>query len=524
MKITHIYPQAGSPFCKDQTPIGNGDTEVEVWEEIRTLTMRDGGVLFVETHQYATDDFLEELRKGQHDSDLVTILSLTPITKKIHVPESGPYERKLVRANVEQVGMNAFRRTSDTVVAVELVPAKPATTKEIVVDRYLDCSTKKNARFIASKVATNSLVVFWEPDVEGGDLDYLSELPTDLHVVIFHRVSEKVGVEVEGDVDPENWEEEFPALVDVQLEKQKVIVDELLIAGNIHTVAGPPGTFKTMGLIELSSAILDERPVFDLLKVNSRHPILFLCADMSPAQLNEWAEPFNLRKHGTDFRVQKGNILHKVDDPVLQRAVKGCILILDTMLDYAQIQKAFESGEWITFMQKLRTLITVHGCIAIVMTAHSTRAEVKSESDNVNAGEYFKDSVTFHGKVDVGFGCKVLKDTSQVKWERIKHRGFKKHKFSFTVAVLDDEGHSNLDRGRFPVCNRPEDMKEFAESRKDKGGVRPNPHKHAIAQQIRDLKNEGKNNTQIAEQLELSVSTVKRYKSEFDSDQGATND
>ncbi len=47
-------------------------------------------------------------------------------------------------------------------------------------------------------------------------------------------------------------------------------------------------------------------------------------------------------------------------------------------------------------------------------------------------------SVKFHGKVDIGFGCKVLKDTSQVKWERIKGRGFKYNKFNFTVAVYDE--------------------------------------------------------------------------------------
>jgi hypothetical protein len=279
-------------------------------------------------------------------------------------------------------------------------------------------------------------------------------------------------------VEPDNREDEFPALADVEKDTQEIIVDNMLIKGNVHVVSGPPEAFKTMGLIELSSAVLDERPVFDLLKVNHRYPILFLCADMSPVQLDEWAAPFNLRKHGNDFRVMKGNAgIPNITDPVLQKAVQGRILILDTMLDFAKIQKAFESGEWNMFMQQLRELTTVHGCIAVLMTAHATRAEVKSDSDNINAAQYFKDSVTFHGKVDIGFGCKVLKETAQVKWERIKSRGFKYNKFSFTVAVYDEAGNSNLDRGRFPVCTPPEGMKQLTEERKAQNGRKPNPEK-----------------------------------------------
>lgn len=90
MKITHVYPQAGAPLDREQTPVGNGDTEREVWEEIRTATMRDEGVLFIETHQFAQEDFLEELRKGQFDRELVKVLSLDPLKKTIHIPARGP--------------------------------------------------------------------------------------------------------------------------------------------------------------------------------------------------------------------------------------------------------------------------------------------------------------------------------------------------------------------------------------------------------------------------------------------------
>ena len=163
-----------------------------------------------------------------------------------------------------------------------------------------------------------------EPNLDERDLAYLQDFRDacpGVDVYIFHRWDEaKHGVEVTGDVD--GWENEFPALADVEKDTQEIIVDNMLIKGNVHVVSGPPEAFKTMGLIELSSAVLDERPVFDLLKVNKRYPILFLCADMSPVQLDEWAAPFNLRKHGADFRVMKGNAgIPNINDPVLQQAI-----------------------------------------------------------------------------------------------------------------------------------------------------------------------------------------------------------
>ena len=183
------------------------------------------------------------------------------------------------------------------------------------------------------------------------------------------------------------------------------------------------------------------------------YPVLFLCADMSPELFDQYASPFNLRKHGSDLRVKKASGgIPDISDPVLQKAVRGRILILDTMLDFAKIQKAFESGEWITFMQNLRELMTVHGCIAIVMTAHATKAGARSNT--IDPSEYLKDSVTFGGKIDVGYAFSKLDGTSQVFVERIKSRGFKKA-LSFTITVNDGDGESNLDRGRFPVFLKP---------------------------------------------------------------------
>ena len=244
---------------------------------------------------------------------------------------------------------------------------------------------------------------------------------------------------------------------------------------------------------------------------------------MSGELFGDYAAPFNLRNHGDDFRVKKptGTILHAIDSPVLQRAVRGHILILDTMLDFAKIKEAFQSGEWITFMQQLRELMTVHGCIAVVMTAHATKTGAKSNT--IDPSEYLKDSVTFGGKIDVGIAFSKLENTSQIFVERIKSRGFKKP-LSFTITVNDDDGNCNFNRGRFPVCLKPgEAGKKEDHVAKDKGGPRRNPREKELAEQIKLFRDAGDSWAVIADRMNMSQSTVRRYcnnNQDFDANQG----
>ena len=178
-------------------------------------------------------------------------------------------------------------------------------------------------------------------------------------------------------------------------------------------------------------------------------------------------------------------------------------------------------------MQQLRELTAVHGCIAVLMTAHATRAEVKSDSDNINAAQYFKDSVTFHGKVDIGFGCKVLKDTAQVNGN-IKSRGFKYNKFSFTVAVYDEEGNSNLDRGRFPVFTPPDGMKQLNEERKAQNRRRPDTDKQqkiefarSVGGSLQDMAN-AVNKKFGSDHDRSTIRKWLKHAEPFDSNQGET--
>lgn len=442
-----------------QVCVGNDYSEDDLWCDLTRTTLGDGAVLVVglysndQRHQFIR----ERLTKaGEVDFGRVKYFKVLPEERKINVPAREAYEIHIdeIRHDVpaRQAGIETktynkrFHLGTESNLRVICAAINERASVKNIIKSYSSENEKRDFPITA--------VLIMEPNVDEGDLRYLQEFraATGVDVYIFHRWDEtKYGIEVTGDVD--NWENEFPALSEYEFEPPEVIVDDLLIKGNIHVAAGRFEAFKTMALIELFSAILDQRPAFDHFEVRNRYPVLFLCADMSPELFDQYAAPFNLRKHGNDFRVKKANGgIPDITDPVLQKAVRGRILVLDTMLDFAKIQKAFESGEWITFMQNLRDLMTVHGCIAIVMTAHATKAGAKS--NNIDPSEYLKDSVTFGGKIDVGYAFSKLDGTSQVFVERIKSRGFKKA-LSFTITVNDADGESNLDRGRFPVYLKP---------------------------------------------------------------------
>jgi hypothetical protein len=387
MKITNVYLKAGVP---NQQLVGDGTTTIEdVLDDIRGATF-DGVVVLPETHQYAIEQFHELLDKDSYDKESVQLIPCLIHKHKVHVPERGPYSGQPVRCVGADRMVNGKRvKGNGAVYAVEIVPATPATTKEIDVRQYHSFRNAARARYIASKLPKHTrVVVVWEPFVEAGDLDFISELPEHVELVIFHPISDKVGVVVEG--DPDNWEAAFPVMGECELPPIHPIVDELLIPKGIHVAAGAPEAFKTSAMMELCAAILEGRKVFDHFDVRKQHEILFLCPDMSPELFQSYARPFGLmNQQGFRWQNPKQDVFHSVDSPVLQQAVKDRLLILDTMWDYAQIQKGFESGEWVVFFKKLRRLINVFGCVSIIMLVHPTKSGAKSNM--IDPADYLKD-------------------------------------------------------------------------------------------------------------------------------------
>jgi hypothetical protein len=504
-KLVNVYPR--SPIMGEQEFVGTKDyNEAGVLQELRDLTLFDPPIGVVVAGHFNTEgqdprwlDFLERLELKPVSLEYVIELVAQNWKRSVEVPAK-KHRSKVVRNARAKVG-GIIRR--------EIIYGfEEAHTEERVVYRRVDFSDKwglnlliENCKEQDDESLPIKAVVFFcnEDDGELKFLPKFRECCPEVDVYIFHdQFCKQYGVVVES--DPSNWEEQFPVMGECELPQPEVIVDRFLNKGSINVFAGRFETYKTMALIELCSAILDNRKVFDEFAVLHQHPILFLEQDMSPELFQDYARPFGLMKQ-QDFRWQRpGGDIFTVVDPVLQRAVQGRILILDTMLDYAQIEKAADSGEWIKFMQQLRELITIHGCIAIIMTAHATKTGAKATT--IDPSEYFKDSATFGGKVDVGYGFKPLDGTCQVQIERIKQRGFKKG-LVFTIAVNDDDGDSNLSKGRFPVHQKPGAVKKL------KG--RPAKRDPEMVEKIKARRAEGKSNREIADELvDVSEATVRR--------------
>jgi hypothetical protein len=317
-------------------------------------------------------------------------------------------------------------------------------------------------------------------------------------------------------MDPDSWPTEFLPLSDIKVPEHAEIVTDLLIKDGVHIWAGLFESYKTMFAQELSSAILEQRPAFDHFAVKSFHEVLYLCPDMPPSLLLKYARNFRLDKQGAKFRVLRpdSDIFITLDNPLLQRAVKDRILFLDTMLDYARVKDAFRSEEWVEFFQKLRNLIRVHGCAAIVLITHPTKSGARNSI--IDATEYLKDSVTVGGKTDVGLAFRKVDRTSKVFIERIKGRGFER-KITFTVSTHDENGDSYLSRGRFPVFDKPEEQMELGDHlAKQKPGRKSECSEEKLREILR-LRKEGKSDKEIGEQYGVSYKTVSNWVKNADS-------
>jgi hypothetical protein len=314
------------------------------------------------------------------------------------------------------------------------------------------------------------------------------------------------------DASADSWSQEFPELGDwPELPELTPIVDDLLLSGGIHVFAGLFESYKTMASLELSSAILRQRPAFDFFNVRTKHEVLYLCPDMSPNLFVDYARQFGLNEKGLGFRVIRhdADALHSLDSSVLTRAVENRILFLDTMLDYADIKDAWKSDEWTKFFGKLRRLIRVNNCAAIVLLAHPTKAGARNTI--IDPTEFLKDSVTFGGKIDVGLAFRKIDNTSKVLVQRIKGRGFKKHDFRFSITTLDEHGNSHLSQGRFPIVDRPDECKTLGEQLPQKKVGRKSTCSPEKLARIREYLKQGKVQREIAELMGVGQSQISNW-------------
>lgn len=247
------------------------------------------------------------------------------------------------------------------------------------------------------------------------------------------------------------------------------IVDDVLNRKMIHLVAGMYESYKSMAVSELVSAVLEfkdnpERRAFEHFAVKMSFDVLYCCLDM-PAELQvDYWENFRLIDQSEKGRFQgitPGSQKVEIDSPLMQAAVKGKVLVLDTLVDYARVKDAFQSEEWVLFMGKLRFLISNCGCEAIILLTHPTKAGAREDRKTIDPVEFIKDSITIGGKIDVAFAFKKKPKSSLIFVKRLKSRGFKENNFTFTITTHDEEGESFISQGKFPVHDKPGEAGSF---------------------------------------------------------------
>ena len=154
-----------------------------------------------------------------------------------------------------------------------------------------------------------------EPNLDEGDLTYLNEFRAacpNVDVYIFHRWDEaKYGVQVTGDVD--NWENEFPSLSECEFEPPQVIVDDLLIKGNIHVAAERFEAFKTVNIADLLKRYRRRLQLGELIETETA----FLCATTWTNSTLPAAGKPNVRSSRTyrtpaDVRLLMASVMEKV--------------------------------------------------------------------------------------------------------------------------------------------------------------------------------------------------------------------
>jgi len=497
MKITNIYSRAGIP---GQTPVGDGDTIEDVFDEIRSATF-DGVVVVPETHQYAIDDFRELLDKDSYFTENVQFLTFPVVKQKVHVPAQGPWEWKLVRASDGKVEGH------------EHVPAKPATTKEIEVERYPDFATKQHALHIASKLPPSTqMVVIWEPYVEAGDLDafkHFQDRCPDVDVVIFHRVSEKCGVVVESGA--ENWRKDTSTFIELPQDKPVMLVEHLIPEKALTVMAAPSYTGKTHIAIEVGLALATGSHFLDHFKGPAQPvPVIYHVPELHASLIRTFMQRLGaeerLKKCLENFLIRPlERDLWPLDSPQMVDSSRGRYVFLDTFGYFNDGDDSASYNQAIEFAKKINHLIR-EGCLGVCGLYHPPKySKDKRTTGNVMTLEnQILGSAGYGGVLRSCLAMRNLHDDSNkglwVYVQGVKNPGL--------------EGPFQIEGVPLKLIKKPGESPYLSELLKEGGSKRDD----AIA-----MMRAGKGRREICKALIVSSKTLSRWKQdelEFDSKEG----
>lgn len=304
--------------------------------------------------------------------------------------------------------------------------------------------------------------------------------------------------------DGSDWAEAFPALSEFDGEEfpEKPIVKGLIEEGCVHLFAGAMANYKSCATLEILSAMLEGRKAFDHFPIVT--PVdgaIYYVPEMSQANFTRFARNFRLDKAGEKFRhrtAKQGAVL-PLDDPRLQQAVQGKVLVLDTLLYVAAVEDAYKATDWLPFSNNCRQLIEQYGCKAIILLHHPTKSG--AESTEIEITKMISQSIALAGLIDVAFAFKrTREDGPDVYVKCLKDRPWEKRPDPFIITARAENGDSFISQGRFPIKSKPGKTGAYSDYAA-KPGRKADPKKAEWVPKAAAMKEAGKSLTQISEAL-----------------------
>jgi hypothetical protein len=156
---------------------------------------------------------------------------------------------------------------------------------------------------------------------------------------------------------------------------------------------------------------------------------------------------------------------------------------------------------------RCRELIEQHGCRAIIILYHPTKAG--AESEEIEITKYLPNSRALAGFIDAAFGFRRIQNSSEVYVKRFKERPWEDSLDPFTLTVRDDAGASYLSRGEFPILDAPGEAGQISDhGTKKKSKLSKREQQQKIARQFEA---EGKSRRWVAENLGVSHTTINNW-------------
>jgi len=318
--------------------------------------------------------------------------------------------------------------------------------------------------------------------------------------------------------DGSDWIEAFPAASDFDGDEfpERHLIKDIIGYQQVVAIPGAPESRKTLGVLEMCRAMLakDDKnasKAFGHFEVKEAiDGVIYYIPEMSRAAFVRFARYFKLNQFGDRFRFRsaKEGATLPLDDPRLQRAVKGRVLVLDTLLYFSGAEDSYKATEWLWFSQQCRRLIEEFDCRAIVLLHHPTKAG--AEATDMDLLKFISQSIALAGLIDTCFAFRRAPDNdSQTIVKCVKGREWEKRPKPFIISSHDEQGNSFISQGAFPCTGLPGtvDVKDLLKS---KSGPKVDPKKAEWLVKAKEYQKQGNSYEQIRQLLKKDRFTVSK--------------